>query len=174
MVANLEQTYQLDDGSQNFTYPSAYNMATETKDTLNYGEMLQATDRQKFVQAMQSEIEGLTDTLKVIPRSDIPAGTKPLPAIWAFKRKCLPDWTIIKWKARINVHGGHQQHGINFWEAYAPVVNWSTVCLVLTMSLLNNFKTHQVDFIQAYTQASLDCPIYMEVPAGFSIVNGAL
>jgi hypothetical protein len=46
--------------------------------------------------------------------------------------------------------------------------------MILTLSLLNNFKTRQVDFIQAYTQAPLDCPIYMEVPAGYSIQNGEL
>jgi hypothetical protein len=46
--------------------------------------------------------------------------------------------------------------------------------MILTLSLLNNFKSRQVDFIQAYTQAPLDCPIYMEVPAGYSNQNGEL
>jgi hypothetical protein len=81
---------------------------------------------------------------------------------------------ITKWKAWLNVHGGREQHGINFWETYAPVVNLSTVRLVLTLSLLNGFKTRQVDFVQAFTQAPLDCPIYMEVPAGFSIIEDRL
>jgi hypothetical protein len=66
MVANIEQIYHLDDGSTNHTYPSAYAAAPDTKDTLNYGEMLQASDRHKFVQAMQLEVEGLKDTLRVI------------------------------------------------------------------------------------------------------------
>jgi hypothetical protein len=72
------------------------------------------------------------------------------------------------------VHGSRQQHGVNFWETYAPVVNWSTVWLVLTLSLLNGFKTRQVDFVQAFTQAPLDCLIFIEIPAGFSIVDGNL
>jgi hypothetical protein len=104
----------------------------------------------------------------------LPAGTKPLPAIWSFKRKRLPDWTILKRKARINVHGGKQEHGVNYWDTYAPVVNWSTVRLVFIMSLLNNFKMRQIDFIQAFTQAPLDHPIYMEIPAGFHIINDKL
>lgn len=45
------------------------------------------------------------------------------------------------------------------WETYAPMVNWSTVHLVLTMILLNNFKTRQFNFVQAIMQAPLDCPI---------------
>jgi hypothetical protein len=112
--------------------------------------------------------------LKPCHRSNLPASVKALPAVWAFKRKRLPDWLIAKWKARLNVHGGRHQHGVHFWETYAPVMNWSTVRQVLTLSLLNGFKTRQVDFIQAFTQAPLDCLIYMKVPAGFSIIDGNL
>ena len=54
------------------------------------------------------------------------------------------------------------------------MVNWPTVWLVLTLSLLNDFKTWQVDFVQAFMQASLDCPIYMKVPAGFSVIADKL
>ncbi len=46
------------------------------------------------------------------------------------------------------------------------------VCLTIILSLLNNFKCRQVDFIQAFTQAPIDCPIYMEIPEGYGIQNG--
>jgi hypothetical protein len=52
--------------------------------------------------------------LQVIPRSFLPEGVKLLPAIWAFKRKRLPDWSIQKYKARLNVHGGKQKHRVNY------------------------------------------------------------
>jgi hypothetical protein len=136
--------------------------------------MLQAEDRPRFVKAMQKEIDGLTDILEVVPRQSLPLNTKPLPAIWAFRRKRNPDWSISKWKARINAHGGRQQHGVNYWETYAPVVNWSTVRLVMILSLLNGFFSRQIDFIQVYTQAPLDCPIYIEVPARYDVVEGKL
>jgi hypothetical protein len=173
MISCIENLQCQEDGTVNYTYPCAF--ATNIgSDTLNYGEMLASEDRQKFAEAMQVEINGVRDMLEVVQRQDIPAGIKPLPAIWAFKRKRLPDWTILKWKARINVHGGRQQQGINYWETYAPVVNWTTVRLTFILSLLKGFHTKQVDFVQAFTQAPLDCPIYMEIPAGFHVVNGAL
>ena len=53
-------------------------------------------------------------------------------------------------------------------------VNWSTVHLVLTLSILHNFKSRQANFIQAFTQAPLDCPIFMEDPAGYSMIDGML
>jgi hypothetical protein len=44
----------------------------------------------------------------------------------------------------------------------------------MILSLLKGFKCRQVNFVQAFTQAPLDCPIYMEIPAGYSIVNNVL
>jgi hypothetical protein len=44
----------------------------------------------------------------------------------------------------------------------------------MILSLLKGFNCRQVDFVQAFTQAPLDCPIYMEIPAGYSIVNNVL
>jgi hypothetical protein len=123
MVANTEDVHTLEDGTKNYTYPLPYSASSDDKDMLNYGEMLAAHDRPQFVTAMQQEIDGLCDILQPYPRSHLPDNEKALPTVWAFKRKHLPDWSIVKWKARLNIHGGRQQHGVNFWETYAPVVN---------------------------------------------------
>jgi len=53
-------------------------------------------------------------------------------------------------------------------------VNWSTVGLVLILSLLTGLQSHQIDYIQAYTQAPLDCDLYMRIPAGFHIADHSL
>ena len=47
---------------------------------------------------------------------------KQLIMIWTFKRKRHPDGTLDKYKARLCVHGGQEQHGIHFWDTFAPVV----------------------------------------------------
>jgi hypothetical protein len=61
IVANIEQTRQLDNEIFNFTYPCALQ-----NDVLHYGLMLQADDKQKFVHAMEQENEGLRDILKIV------------------------------------------------------------------------------------------------------------
>jgi len=81
---------------------------------------------------------------------------------------------IRKWKARLCAHGGQQELSVNYWETYAPVVSWSTVQLVLSLSLIANMQSRQVDYVQAYPQADVDCDIYMDVPAGFHIVDDTL
>lgn len=142
MIAHLEEQISLEDGSINEMYPCALQ-----NDILHYGDILKTQDRDKIIIAMGKEVNGLIDMLQVVPRSSLPDGIKPLPAIWAFKRKHLPDWTIQKHKARLNAHGGKQKHRVNYWETYATVINWSTICLTLILSILHGFKSRQVDFV---------------------------
>ncbi len=44
----------------------------------------------------------------------------------------------------------------------------------MILGLIKNFKCQQVDFVQAFTQAPLDCPINMEIPAGYGVQDGQL
>ena len=92
---------------------------------------------------------------------------------WSFKQKRLPDGTIMKWKARLCRHGGMQIWGINYWEMYAPVVGWASVCLLLIIALINWIPTRSIDFVLTFPQATLDVPVYMELPFGFTQDTGS-
>jgi hypothetical protein len=52
-----------------------------------------------------------------------------LPSTWAFKIKRFPDGTVKKFKAQFS-RDDHQREGINFFETWAPVVQWSTIQIV--------------------------------------------
>jgi hypothetical protein len=176
-VAYIQETEAILNDAQDLhdVNPFSYLSTTE-QDTLNFRQMLQDHDRPKFETGMQDEISALlkSDLFDIVPTNTMPPGTKAVSAIWSFKRKRLPDWSISKWKARVCPHGGQQVHGINFWDTYAPVVQWSTVRLVLILSSLCELKSKQIDYVQAYTQAPIDCEIYMNVPNGFQAIDGTL
>jgi hypothetical protein len=57
---------------------------------------------------MKREVHDLlnTGTVEIVSRSAIPANTTILPAIWSFRRKRAPEWSVIKHKARVCPHGG--------------------------------------------------------------------
>ena len=94
--------------------------------------------------------------------------TRPiLKGTWAFKLKRLPDGTPLKFKARYCVRGDLQREGIDYFETYAPVVQWSTVRLLLTLILSNNWTTKQVDYTNVFAQAELKEEVYIEQPRGF-------
>ena len=117
------------------------------------------------------------NTWKSIPRSQVPSGVngqrrKILKGTWVFKLKRLPDGSPSKFKARYCVRGDMQVEGEDFFETYAPVVQWSTVRLLLTMVLANGWTTKQVDYTNAFAQASLKEEVYIEPPRGFRRPDG--
>ena len=61
--------------------------------------------------------------------------------------------------------------GIDYTDKYAPVVSWSTVRLMLCLSVSQNWKTKQVDFSNAFVQAKLDKDVFIGLPPMFSGPN---
>jgi hypothetical protein len=59
--------------------------------------------------------------------------------------------------------------GVKFWQTFAPIIKWSTVCLTLILMTLLGYQSRQVDFVQAFLQADIDCDVYMKIPRGFVI-----
>jgi hypothetical protein len=156
----------------------AFAASADPGDTMYLHEALRQPDCQQFLKAMEKEVEDHTKNgnWKVVSRSEIPKGVPPvLPAVWSMKRKRrIATREVYKWKARLTVHGGRQKKGVNYWDTYAPLVQWSTTRFFLTMSVLRNWHCRQLDFVLAYyTQADAECDIYMEIPRGFTIDGNA-
>ena len=141
-------------------------------DSLYYHQAMAAPDKIKWQEAMLKEFRNHCERKHWVPvtMDEIPTGTKILDSIWAMKRKRdILTQQITKWKARLNVHGGQQEHGVHYWETYAPVVNWFSIRLLLSQALANNWYTKQVDFVLAYPQADPECDMYMKLPRGIEI-----
>jgi histone deacetylase 1/2 len=157
------------DGTLNKIHHAALAVAAGDNDTYTLKEMLKQEDSNDFVVAMVKEVEDheKRDHWTLIPRSTMPEGTKTILSIWSFKRKRFPDGRVLKHKARLCAHGGMQTWGVNYWETYAPVVNWFSVRTLMVLSILNDLETRSIDFVLAFPQADLDVDIYMELPFGF-------
>ncbi len=172
----VQDSYPIHSGTE-LSFLEHFSCAAQSNpDVLHYGSMLRDPDRPLFETDMCREVSDLLrlGTVEITLRSCVPLGLKILPAIWSFRRKRAPDWSILKHKARVCPHGGHQVEGEHFWETYAPVVNWRTVRLVLVLSLLRNLQSRQIDYVNAYTQAPADCDIFMSIPAGFTVQDNTL
>jgi hypothetical protein len=71
---------------------------------------------------------------------------------------------VTKHKARLNLHGGKQEFGTNYYKTYVPVVTWFAIQLLIVFGILFNWALRQVDFVMAYPQAPIKMDIYMELP----------
>ncbi|KAL7534594.1 hypothetical protein ACHAWF_004881 [Thalassiosira exigua] len=98
----------------------------------------------------------------------MPVGARTIMAIWSFKRKRFPYGLLNKHKARLCAHGGQQTWGQDYWDTYAPVVQWASVRLLLIVAKIHKLESNSIDFVLAFPQADLDIPVYMELPAGIT------
>lgn len=80
--------------------------------------------------------------------------------------KTTPAREIYRHRSWLCVDGLQQKEGIDYTETYSPVISWTTVPILLILSVLLNLKTKAVDYIQAFPQATLDeeDSVYMQIP----------
>ncbi len=89
---------------------------------------------------------------------------------WAFKCKRYPDGLIRKFKTRFCACGDQQLEGFDFFETYAPVVQWTTMCLMFILEILLGLKSMQGDVNCAFLHADLkeNKTVYVDMPMGFA------
>ncbi len=89
---------------------------------------------------------------------------------WAFKCKRFPDGLIKKFKACFCDRGDMQLEGVDFFETYAPVVQWTTIRLMFILEVLLGLKSKQGDVTCAFLHADLepDAMVYVAMPLGFN------
>ena len=80
---------------------------------------------------------------------------------------------VFKWKARLNLHGGKQIKGLDYWETYAPVASWPSIRLIMFIAVLNSWYIKSLDFVLAFPQAPAETDLYMQIPPGFHIEGGS-
>jgi hypothetical protein len=79
----------------------------------------------------------------------------------------------VQTESTLNFDESKQVQGVNYWETFAPVATWGTIRMVLTMVLLNNWKTIQIDYVLAFPQAEVECDnMFMKIPKGFEVPDG--
>jgi hypothetical protein len=114
----------------------------------------------------QPEIKGLMEigTFQFIQKNKLPGKTRYIDLIWTYRLKRRQDGSLKKYKARLCVNGSRKIH-------FAPVVQWSTICMVNTPAGMHNLKGKQINFTQAFPQEKLKEDIYLRFPAGFEHKN---
>ena len=170
---------ELFDPIRAFIEDIAYAMSMADQDTMTLKQALQEPDADCFLKAMSKEVKDHEDRdhwFVVTVHQMIRSGykTKPIMAVWSMKRKRNPLGQIVKYKARLCAHGGQTVQGIHYKNTYAPVVTWTTIRFLLTLSVINNWHTRQIDFVLAYPQAKISHDVYMLPPEKFTYSKSRL
>ena len=117
-----------DTGISNITDPRVYaaKLRGNDPDSPTFHQALNGENAEEYIKAMQEKVATLIlqRTWTSVPRTK---DLNVLKGTWVFKLKSLPDGTLYRFKARFCTRGDLQKEGIDFFETYAPVVQWSTI-----------------------------------------------
>ncbi len=144
-------------------------------DIIYYHQALKQPDASQFVDTIIKEINGHVDNKhwRLAKQDTILEDVQIVPSVWSLQHKRdLTTNKITKHKARLNLHGGKQVYGMNYYKTYAPVVTWFAIRLMIVFGILFQWSLQQVDFIMAYPQAPIKMDIYMELPQGIQTATG--
>ncbi len=138
----------------------------EMMDILHYDQALQQPDVKQFANAVVKEVNGHVDNKHwiLVKQEDVPRDAQVVPSIWTMR--CKRDLTmnqVIKHKAGLNLHGGKQVNGMNYFKTYAPVVTWFAIRLMIVFGII---------FYCALWQSPVEMDIYMELPQGIKTATG--
>jgi len=120
------------------------DMIDPMKETFTFKEAMISPYKKNFVEVMEKEMDNhIKRKHWTYCKRDNVLFSSILRSTWTFKiKRNRSTGDIIKFKARFCADGRTQQQGINFYETYAPVVKWLSVCTMLTISILHNLKSN--------------------------------
>jgi hypothetical protein len=148
----------------NITDPRVYSakVTSTDSDMPSFQQAMNGPEANEYIKAMKTEVQTLVEQRTCWESVPCPKEKKVLKGTWVFKLKRLPDGTAYRYKARFCARGDMQTEGVDFFETYAPVVQWSTTCLLLSTVLTEGWTTCQVDYTNAFALAELKEDVYVE------------
>ena len=152
------------------TFGLVNRLSAASADNPRFNEAMAGPNAEGFINASVLEVSTLQhmDAWTQIERTP---DMNVLPSTWAFKIKRFPDGLVRKLKARFCVRGDRQIEGVDYFDTFAPVVQWSTVRLLLVLSVTLGLATKQVDYVSAFCQAPIEEDVYIEHPRGWRKLN---
>ena len=143
---------------------------THNPDTPGLHEAMNGENRDDFLVFMGKKIAELEqqNTWKVVNRTSLPRGANLLPSTWDLKIKIYPHGRMWKHKSRYCVKGDGQINNLDYFESCAPFVSMSTIWVVINIDNQRVWSTEQVDFYNAFVQATLEEEVYVEMRDMFS------
>jgi hypothetical protein len=136
--------------------PMVLAVRANAEDNPTWYEAMNRPDKEGYWQAMVKEHNTLKDAMNCWTDVDRQPWMNVLPCTWAFRCKRFPDGSVRKLKARFCARGDLQIEGVDYFETFAPVVNWQTIRLMLILSIVLGLATKPVDYTAAFIHAPID------------------
>ncbi|GJV98675.1 nucleotide-binding alpha-beta plait domain-containing protein [Tanacetum coccineum] len=160
--ANLRQNPK-----QRVPYNPSANHATVLPTTITEPTSFTvANNSSRWRHAMKEEYDALmkNEMWSLVPRA---SNTNVVDGKWVYRLKRDKNGAITRYKARFVAKGFRQQPGIDFHKTFSPVVKPTTIRVVLSIAVTNDWPLRQLDIQNAFLHGNLKEQVYMKQPLGF-------
>ena len=125
-----------------------------------------------WLEAIRTELTSLiikNEVFEPITIDDVPIEkrSKIFNLLILLKRKRDQHQEISKYKARMVMDGSRAQIGIDVFDTYAPVIDYSTVRLLISLAFGNKWEMFHWDISVAFTNAKAEEETYVRFPKSF-------
>ena len=138
----------------------------QNDEPLTYTEAVMSRDSDKWLQAMESEIDSMYVN-QVWNLVDAPEGVNPIGCKWIYKKKIGADGQVETYKARLVAKGFRQRQGVDYDETFSPVAMLKSIRIMLAIAAYHDYEIWQMDVKTAFLNGSLEEEVYMSQPEGF-------
>lgn len=147
-------------------FEAAYIMDSVGEMPTSFKSAMESNDAAKWKEACDSEMKSLhkNKTWAFVP---LPKGRKAIGNRWVFRVKENQSGNIERYKARLVAKDFSQKYGIDYEETFAPVAKFTSIRILLSLTVKYSLTVHKIDVKIAFLNGLLDEDIYMAQPDGF-------
>jgi len=168
------KTYALTDVLKHDTYPettvayAARVKKSHSSDELTLTEALAIQEEvDLWKESMRVEFTSLIDkrnVFQVVTRDEIPPRAKIYNLLILLKRKRNQFHEISKYKCRLVMDGSRQVVGVDVFDTFAPVIDYSSVRLLISTAFGNGWDMYHWDISVAFTNADAHEQTFVRFP----------
>jgi hypothetical protein len=120
----------------------------------------EALQREEWKWAMDEEYQALlsNETWHLVSRRE---ASNIVDCRWVYKVKKKPDGSVERYKAQLVTKGFKQWCDIDYEDTFSPVIKPTTIHLVLSFAVANNWCIRQLDVKNAFLHGFLEEDVYM-------------
>ena len=129
-------------------------------------EALKGPYAAEWKKALDEEFNTLMerDTWELV---ELPPGKQVVGVKWILRIKTKGDGSLERFKARLVARGFTQVPGEDFYDTYAPVGDYTTARMLLSVAAVQDMELLQLDVKNAFLYGNIDADIYMQQPPGY-------
>ena len=149
-----------------FAFSVTYEIMHDDYEPRSITECRQRQDWPKWEEAIKTKLSSLAKRDVFGPIARTPDNVKLVGYKWVFVRKRNEKNEIVRYKTRLVAQGFPQRLGIDYDEAYSPMMDIITFPFLISTTISKKLEMCLMDVVTAYLYGSLDFDIYMKISKG--------